>query len=361
MGTIPKAFFVLLVVSMIMVAFIGCKNPMVTSANIYLFQQNNPDKAEEVLKQALAQNPNDPEALYLMGKVYQAKEEYAKMADYFDRSLQVSEQFKADIEKSRDDVWTQLYNKDGVENVNSGDFAAAVKAMQLAAIVLPTRWETYSLMGIAYDGLDELDSSATSYKKAVELQPNEPEKKNYYVYYRLANILFREKKYEEANEYAMTVVNETKVDSLRLDAVEISARALSALDSSAAALKMYDEIIKSLPDDPDAYYDRALLQIELADTAAAINDFNRVLDLNPDDLDAMKHLASLYLEGGSFVDYAKALDYYQKINKIQPHEYLTVRGIIISLVRLGRADDAKAYQEEATQLLEKLQSQKKKE
>jgi tetratricopeptide (TPR) repeat protein len=356
MGIIPKTFFALLVVSTIMVAFTGCKNPMVTSANIYLFQQNNPDKAEEVLKQALAQNPNDPEALYLMGKVYQAKEEYGKMADYFDRSLKVSDQFKSPIEESRDRVWTQLYNRDGVEKVNSRDYAEAVSAMKLAAEVLPSRWEAYNLLGLAYDGLGELDSSAASYKKAVELQS---ETKDYNVYYRLANVLFREKKYEEADEYAMIVINETKDDSLRLDAVEISARALSALDSSGAALKMYDEIIKVTPNNPDAYYDRALLRFELADTVAAMSDFHKVLNLNPNDLDAMKHLAMIYLEGGTFVDYAKALDYYQKINQIEPHNYNTVRGIIISLVRLGRADEAKAHQEEATQLLEELKKEKK--
>ena len=356
MGAILKAFLALLVVLMIMVAFIGCRNPMVTSAKIYLFQQNNPDKAEEVLQRALQQNPNDPEALYLMGRVYQAKEEFREMVHYFDRSLEASDFFKGEITKSRDDVWTQLYNNDGVKKFNSGDYAGTIDVMRLAAVVLPTRWETYNLMGLAYDDLNELDSSAVSYKKAAELQP---EKKNYGVYYRLANVLFREKKYQEANEYATIVVNETTNDSLRLDAVEISARALSALDSSSAAMKMYDEIIKALPDNPDAYYDRALLQIELADTAAAITDFNRVLEINPNDLDAMKHLAMLYLEGGTFVDYSKALEYYQRANELEPHNYNTVRGIIISLVRLGRVDEAKPYQEEASELLKKLQSENK--
>jgi tetratricopeptide (TPR) repeat protein len=359
MGAIPKAFLALLVVLMIAVAIVGCRNPMVTSARIYLMQQNNPDKAEAVLQKALQQNPNDPEALYLMGKVYQAKEEYRLMADYFDRSLNVSDLYKADIEKSRDDVWTQIYNGDGVKSFNSGDYHETIASMRLAAVVLPDRWETYNLMGLSYDDLNELDSAATSYKKAADLQPEQPDKRNYGIYYRLANVLFREKKYSEANNYAKIVVSGALSDSLRLDAVEISARALSALDSAEAAMKMYDEIVKAYPDNPDAYYDRALLQMELADTSAAIADYQKVLELNPNDLDAMKHLGMLYLEGGTFVDYSKALQYYQKANELEPHNYNTVRGIIISLVRLGRVDEAKPYQDEASELLKELQSEKK--
>jgi tetratricopeptide (TPR) repeat protein len=124
---------------------------------------------------------------------------------------------------------------------------------------------------------------------------------------------------------------------------------------------MYNQIIKATPGNPDAYYDRALLQMDLVDTAAAIADFNKVLELNPGDLDAMKRLAALYLEGGTYVDYSKALEYYQRINEKEPHNYNTVRGIIISLVRLGRADEAKAYQDEASELLKELQSKTNKE
>lgn len=350
MGNVAKIFFIFLL--LLLVVITGCKSPWVSSANIYLDQQNNPDKAEEALRKALEQNPNDAEAHFLMGRVHLVKERYAEMAASFNRSLEISPKFEDQIEDIRERQWRNLYNDGGVGKFNERDYEGAIESLELAAVVSPSHWENYYLMGMAFESLRDYKQSAEKYRKATELQTGP---KEFNLYYNLSNVLFQLEEYEECNRYAKAIIDETTEDSLRLEAVKISAGALSKLDRSKDAMEMYDQIILASPDDPDPYYDRALLNMEVADTTSAIRDFQRVVELNADDLDALRQLGLIHLDGGTFIDYAKALDYYQKAYALeQPHSYNTVRGIGMALVRLDRAEEATPYLEEATELLKQL-------
>ena len=216
MGSLTKILFLLIIITM--VVFSGCKSPWVSSANIYLDQQNNPDKAEEALQQALEQNPNDPEAHFLMGRVHRIKERYVEMAASFDRSLEISSRFKSRIDDIRERVWREMYNNQGVPQFNEGDYEETIRSMETADIVMPNRWETYNLMGMAYDGLKDHEQAAATYRKSVELQTGP---KNFDLYYRLAVVLFQLEEYEECYEYTKTVIDESTDEALRQDAAKL--------------------------------------------------------------------------------------------------------------------------------------------
>jgi tetratricopeptide (TPR) repeat protein len=350
MSLITKILCCLAILSMIVV--IGCRNPYVTAAHIDLEQLNNPDKALEDLNQALKQNPNDPEAFFLLGKVYWIRKEYSQMMEFFNKSLQLSDGYKSQIDEICDDLWKNLYNDEGVKRFNSRDYLGCIQALDTAAIVLPHRWETYYLEGLAYENLEQRETAAEKYRKAVEVQTGTIDLGPVY---NLANVLFQLKQYEECLRYAQLIINDSKDDSMRLDAVKISASALGHLKRPADAVKMYDRIIDSEPDDADPYYDRAILFLELGDTTKAIADFEKTLALDPKDLDAMEQLGLIYLESTDYLDYAKALAIFQKANEMQPHTYSFVRGIGKALVRLDRSEEAAPYLEEATALLKEMQ------
>jgi tetratricopeptide (TPR) repeat protein len=349
MHSITRLFALLAMV--LMVLMVGCKSPYVSSANIYLDQQNNPDKAEGSLQKALEQNPNDPEAHFLMGRVHRIRGDYGEMAASFNRSLELSNAFKGRIDQIREDVWMDLYNSDAVEKFNEADYESAIEALELAVVVLPTRWETYNLMAIAYENIDNPEKAAEQYQKAIDYRKDE---KDLNLYYNLANVLYRLKRYEEANDYARVVAEETPDDSLRLDAAKISAVALGNLGRSGEALAIYNEIIQSSPNDPNPYFDRAILHMELGDTNSAVADLEKVVELDPDDADALKQLGLIYLESVDYIDYRKALDYYMRANELQPHTYIVVRGIGKALVNLDRAEEASVYLKEATALLQEM-------
>lgn len=356
MGHITKILCALLVIST--VVFFGCKSPWVSSAIIYMDQQNNPDKALESLQRALEQNPNDPEVYYLMGRAYLKKGMYKEMVDAFDYSLALALTFQTDIQGYREGVWNDIYNNQGIKDLREHKYEETVQSMETAALVLPTKWETYNVLALAYDALGKLDSADAMYNKAIALQP---ETKKYDLYCRLAYVQLQEKKYQASNDNAVVVINGTTDDSLREDAVEISARALTFMGRTQEALTMFDQMIKARPGNPDAYYDRGVLHLEIKDTANAIVDFQKVLDFEPKDFDVLKRLGLIFLDGGSFIDYQKALDYYQRARElIQDNQgtlgdrYNIARGIGKALVNLGRAEDATPYLNEAKELRDEL-------
>jgi|GEM_PF-1972678 len=356
MGHNIKILCALLVISTIV--FLGCKSPWVSSAIIYLDQQNNPDKALEQLQKALEQNPNNPEVYYIMGRAYLKKGMYKEMVDAFDHSLALAPTYKIDIDEKREGVWSELYSNQGVKNLRDQKYEEVIQSMELAALVLPTKWETYNVTAVAYDALGKLDSSDAMYTRAIAMH-SEP--KNFELYCRLAYIQLREKKYQESNDNATLVINGTTDDSLRQDAVEVSARALSFLGRTQEALTMFDQMIKAHPNDADAYYDRGVLHMEIKDTANAIVDFQKVMELDPKDLDVLKRLGLIFLDGGSYIDYEKALEYYQRARELIPDEqgspgdrYNIARGIGKALANLGRPEEAAPYLTEAKELWDEL-------
>lgn len=347
MGSITKAIIYCLLILTVLI--IGCKSPYVSSANIYLDQQKNADKAEEVLLQALQQNPNDPEAHFLMGRVHLMKGRYQEMIASFDRSLELSSKFENRINDICMDQWHGFYSK-AVDHFNERDYEAALDNLNTADMIYPVRYETYLLMGMIYEHEEDWESATESYQYAVEKNTG---KKNLNLYYNLANSLFRMDKWEESLEYAQVVADEATADSLfdlQMDAVKICAVSLSNLGRPSEALEIYNDIIIASPNDPNPVFDRALLYIDLGDTAQAIEDFEYVISMNPEDIDALKQLGWFYLEGGTFNDYAKALDYYQRAYALDPDQYIINRGVGIALVRLERVDEAQEYLERAKEL-----------
>jgi len=393
MSSIIRILGCLAILSMIVIT--GCRNPLVTSGHIYLEQQNNPDKAQEVLAQAIQQTPNDPEAHFLMGKVYWMKKEYPEMVASFNRSLALSKSYQGDINEILGDLWKGNYNlavswfnkpkqledphildslglkpnSKEITELRIKYFQNSILFLDTAAIVEPTRWETYFLMGLSNENLGQPEKAADNYLKAVNIQigiktigpgvkvidiAKASKVKDLNPAFNLASVLFGLRRYDECIDYAQWVSDATEDSSVRLDAVKICASALGHLNRPADALKMYDRIIESAPNDANPYYDRALLSLDLGDTTKAITDFEKAVALNPKDFDAMEQLGLIYLESSGFLDYAKALAIFQKANTIKPHTYIFVRGIGKALVRLDRSEEATPYLEEATALFKEM-------
>lgn len=374
MGSITKITICCALILVVLIS--GCKNPLVVSAYIYLVQQSNPDKAKEVLDKALEQNPNDPEAHYVMGMVHLAKFQYVDMVASFKRSLELSSKFKTSIDTILFNQWRGFYTN-ALVKFDSLDYDATLENLGTAVMIFPNRYETYYLIGMTYESIDSMEAAAENYQKAIEKNTDE---KNLNLYYNLANTLFRLEKWDESLNYSQIVSDEATADiiaadlliadllpkdslvadslaavtatlkELQMDAVKISAVSLSNLERPGDALAIYNEIIAASPDDPNPVFDRALLHIEMGDTTRAIQDFENVVSLDPNDIDALKQLGWFYLEGGTFIDYQLALDYYQKAYALYPDQYIINRGIGVVLVKLERVEEAHEYLERAKEL-----------
>ena len=97
---------------------LGCASEELTSARLYI-QQENWGKAEEFLLKALKVEPENPEIPYLLGKLIYAKEkEWGKMNEMFDLALKLDKEkvilegntVKQYVEQSRSQIWSNSFN-----------------------------------------------------------------------------------------------------------------------------------------------------------------------------------------------------------------------------------------------------------
>ena len=144
---------------------LGCASEELTSARLYI-QQENCEKAEEFLVKALEVEPENAEIPYLLGKlIYAKRKEWNKMNEMFDRALKLDKEkvileggtVKQYVEQSRSQFWSNTFNI-GVNEFNkfrklSGDErkAALNKAISLfkeAMHISPGEPQTYPILGL---------------------------------------------------------------------------------------------------------------------------------------------------------------------------------------------------------------------
>ncbi len=77
----------LILFSVMLVFFIGCASEELTSAKLYI-QQEDWDNAETYLVKALAAEPENPEIPYMLGDyIYGRKKDWGKMNEMFEKAL----------------------------------------------------------------------------------------------------------------------------------------------------------------------------------------------------------------------------------------------------------------------------------
>jgi len=86
---------------LLLISLISCQPQHVTKAKVYI-EQERWVEAKESLEKAVAMNPYDPEIYFLLGKVYKSQGQIDKMNEMFDKSLEISPNFKSKIEKERE-------------------------------------------------------------------------------------------------------------------------------------------------------------------------------------------------------------------------------------------------------------------
>ncbi|MBN1561680.1 tetratricopeptide repeat protein, partial [candidate division KSB1 bacterium] len=177
-------FMVLAIVVGSIALFFACQTKEVTSAKVYI-QQDNWDKAIEQLEMAVSMYPGDAEAHYLLGEGMSQKQNWERMNEMFEKSLKIAPTFEAQIKNTRDKNWVNQFNG-GVAKMNNNDIEGAVQNFKTATLIDPSRSDAYKTLGIAYGRLDDLDNAKENFNKVIELEPDNRDAIN-----GLANIHFQ--------------------------------------------------------------------------------------------------------------------------------------------------------------------------
>ena len=175
----------LIVISFIIgMVFTGfqCSSTELTSAKLYIDQENF-DKALEMLQKDVEKNPKSDEGYFLMGHVYGELGELDKMVSSFDKSLSISDKFATQIGEQKAYHWANNFNK-GVNNFQRGNnvtdpdsatifYDRSIKFFKDAALVEPDSADNYRNLAFVYLSSGKNEEAINPLKELIERDKSE--------------------------------------------------------------------------------------------------------------------------------------------------------------------------------------------
>jgi tetratricopeptide (TPR) repeat protein len=305
----------------------GCNSVWVTSAKVYL-QQNNLDKARDMLLQGLEENPKDAQAHYLLGDIYAQQKNYPDMLKEFETSLSLNQKFKPDIDATKNKIYRALYTQ-AVEDFNNKAPDKAAELLTTALTISPQERAGWSLLGKANINQKKYPQAIEALNKVVALDPKfeAMDDRGW-----LMKMYYASEKYNESLTVAQQILakDPSNKEAVRYlaDSYSEMAKRESDPDKKAAlmqsALDYYTKEIANNPNDPDLHYNLGALHEKLGDLNGAQQEYQKCFDLNPKDKDAILRVASIYIlksesdTTNAFNYYKSSIDGYKKYLELDP-------------------------------------------
>ncbi|MCX6640109.1 MAG: tetratricopeptide repeat protein [bacterium] len=321
----------------------GCRNPATVSAKIYI-QQGELDKAVESLKSALAGNPNDAEAHYLLGQVYSHKKMYPEMLKEFESAKSLSNKYNNEIDGTQKKHHRDLYNN-AVEMYNQKKYDEALADGQNAALIVPDDQATWALLARVYVKKEQNDDALMAFEKADSLDPKYEFMPDHVL---LMQFYYNKGMYEKALNKAMEIL---KVDPNQKDANRAAAFSYNSLGESQKALEYYQKVLSDQPNDPDLNFNMGQLYKAMQKYDESIASFHRTMEFNPKDVEAILNIAGIYLEVKK--DYPNAVVYYQKAVELDPNNAGIWQNLGVALMRDGDQKQDQSLMDEGKKALNK--------
>ncbi|NHZ86685.1 MAG: tetratricopeptide repeat protein [Planctomycetia bacterium] len=349
--------FILL--SLMLMLFIGCASEELTSAKLYI-QQEDWDNAEIYLVKALAVEPENPEIPYLLGDlVYGRKNEWGKMNEMFDRALSLGRDkvilqggtVSDYVAQARERHWVTIYNK-GISYFNefrkSGEgkdspiLHNAITSFSTATEVNPNNGQSYGILANCLFASGDLDGAIKAITTGVAKDPENfnltmtagkmflaaDDKESALIYYKRAVVI------DPTNSLARRQLAQTYYDVGEIE--------MSLATYEDAITKETDNNLKA-----DLYYNLGVLNMQLGDFQQAEDNFSLAYDYNPHDIDALRGIAQTFENAEKW---SRAEYFYRKLIDIEPENPQHYRAMARVLLRQGDTDEAQKYFDKSKQL-----------
>lgn len=327
----------------------SCKttHPAVTDAKV---QMKNGDfqAAKKYLEKALKDNPNEPDALFYMGKIAEDGEQFSEMKEWFDKYIKAdqSKSHKAEVEQSLEQAYKKTYyngattfnNAVKLLQAEQADKAAKIFARSIQDLELATtladKKEPWSLLGKVYVQIDNKDKAIESFRKVLTL-----DKKNIEALELIAILLQESEKSDEAKKAYNDVLAVEPNNSKALNG-------LSAIyqkeGNQEKALEVYNMMLAGNPKDVNVLFNKGVLLNNMKKTSEAIATFEKVVELTPTDFEAKVILANLYNQNK---EYQKTIDLLvESYPTFADAEKKKANGAIwTAYIKLGNGKEAKKY------------------
>jgi len=253
-------------------------------------QSKNLESAEAIYKEVLSIEPQNFDALNLMGAISASRCLWDDALIFFSKALDAGGN-SFQLHNNRGNVFREL-----------GQFNSALASYDMAIGLNPRYWEAYSNRGVLFRELNQFKSALESFDRAIELNPNYFE-----AYFNRGNTL------RGLNRFVDALASYDKAIGLNpgyVDAHYNRASILFSMERFSFALESYDKVIELNPNHSEAHFNRGNTLREMKRHEEAIKSFKIVLALEPEHKNATYSLASYGLSeapNSSPIDYVQNL------------------------------------------------------
>jgi len=220
-------------------------NALVTEGLSFISNCNF-SQAQKSFEKALIAQPNNFEALHLLGTLFAFLKDYSLALRFLSKALEANPNNS-----------NCLYNI-GLTLQELKDYTNAIICYDQATAIKPDYAEAHCQRGFSLQKLIRYDEAIASYTQAVTINPNYAD-----AFYNLGIVLYKSKHFDEA-------------------------------------LASYNQAITIRPDYAEAYYNRGITLQEIGVVGQAINSFKKAIALQPDYIRARWNLSLVLLLMGNF-------------------------------------------------------------
>lgn len=241
-----------------------------------LLHQAHHDQASALLAGYLAEQPDQPEYLYLLGRTYLVQRDYRHARLALRRILELDAGLiSASLALSRLALAEQRWSD------------ASRHARQVLA-TRPGQWEALRILSEVAIRTGQDEQALTWLEQAWQRQPTPV------VGQLLVDTLLKLDRNEAALHHARELINRFPDDPDHLRSLSLT---LLATGDNMAAVRVLERLIRQSPDDAGVWQLLATARLQTQDFAAAMNALERSIALAPDDLAVRLIQAEIYLLG----------------------------------------------------------------
>ena len=342
----------LLLLSIFYLGILGCASEELTSARLYI-QQENWEKAEEFLIKALDVEPDNPEIPYLLGKmIYAKKKDWGKMNEMFDLALGIDEDkvilegatVGEYVDQARSQFWIDKFNT-GVNKFNkfrksSGDerktaLDNAILSFKEAIHINPGEPQTYPILATCFYESGNNDLAKDYASKGAVLAAS-----NFDANFTAGQIFSSLEDKEGAISYFIKAV---EIDPTSGSAIRYLAQAYYDLGQKEKSIETYQSAIKNETDlkvKADLHFNLGVLFMQVNRFTDAEDNFMMAYDMNPDDVEALVGMAQTFETAEKW---SRAEKFYRELIFLEPDNSKHYRGMSRVLLRQGKKDESDYY------------------
>jgi len=272
------------------------------------------DLAEAGYRNLLLENPDNADAIHLLGVIFFQKSNLDEARDHLVHAIALNRRvalYHANlgrIEKARGEITSAIaayrqsliltpeqadINSDmAAALVDAGDYAEALKYSEHALKLQPRFVAATFNRGMALVGLGDLKAAAHAFEQAVQLDDRYID-----AWFQLARVYHNNGCLKEAEATYRKVIS---IAPGHCESLCNLGNILRASGHLSDALMCYDQALVLMPDLAEVHSNKGVALQELGRREEAIFCYRRAIDLDPDDAEAHRNLSMALLQGGEF-------------------------------------------------------------